>query len=203
MKTNVILGAALLLLAATGCSKRNDINGIWTATPIHIDDMAYAAEATGVLSIDFDAPEGAQSGPVTLSMVIDATQPVDSGATVGFDAPYEVSVTGTATISGRWSYEDGEDDDILLFLDNSSMQVNVDPNGVTFSQNLLTGAQQPMVDSLSTATAERWRTAMRSTAAKQFFGYTKLDDVKIANDILSCELDKRDLTFHRAAGAQE
>ena len=85
-----------------------------------------------------------------------------------------------------------------LFLDNSTMQVNVDPNGVTFSQNLLTGAQQPMVDSLTSVTADRWRTAIRTAAAKQFFSFTKLDDVKVVNDILSCEAGKKDLTFHRA-----
>ena len=78
------------------------------------------------------------------------------------------------------------------------MQVNVDPNGVTFSQNLLTGAQQPMVDSLTSVTADRWRTAIRTAAAKQFFSFTKLDDVKVVNDILSCEAGKKDLTFHRA-----
>lgn len=198
MKTKAIIGVAILIFAIASCAKRNDINGTWTATPVHIDNMQYAADAFSVLSINFDAPKGAQSGPVTVTMVIDATQPVDSGTTVGFAEPYEVSVTGTATISGRWSYEDGEDDDILLFLDNNSLQINIDPDGVTFSRNLLTGAQQPMIDSLSTVTAERWLTSMRSIAAKQFFEYTKLDDVKVSNDILSCELGKRDLTFHRA-----
>ncbi|MDE6270190.1 MAG: hypothetical protein K2M12_04965, partial [Muribaculaceae bacterium] len=104
-----------------------------------------------------------------------------------------------ATINGRWSYEDGEDDDILLFLDNNTLTVKIDPNGVTFSQNLLTGAQQPMVDSLSTATADRWRAAIRAAASRQFFEYTKLDDVKISsNDIMSCEMGNRDMTFHRA-----
>ena len=151
-----------------------------------------------VPSIDFNAPKGAKSGTVTLSTVIEATQPVQAGTLVGFADPYEVSVTGTASISGRWSYEDSDDDDILLFLDNSTMQVNVDPNGVTFSQNLLTGAQQPMVDSLTSVTADRWRTAIRTAAAKQFFSFTKLDDVKVVNDILSCEAGKKDLTFHRA-----
>lgn len=163
--------------------------------------IAYGASASGVLNLDFEAPKGAKSGPVTLTMIIDATQPVHQGSSPGFDAPYEVSLTGTATISGRWSYEDGDDDDILLFLDNSSLTVNVDPNGVSFSQNLLTGAQQPMVDSLSSVTADRWRTAIRSAAAKQFFEYTKLDDVKVsANDIMSCELGHRDMTFHRSSG---
>ena len=28
---------------------------------------------------------------------------------------------------------------------------------------------------------------------------TKLDDVKVVNDILSCEVGKRDLTFHRSS----
>lgn len=202
MKIHPILTVAAIALVAGACSHRADINGSWTSTPTRVaDDIAVADDATSVLSIDFNAPKGAKSGTVTLSSVIEATQPVQGGTLIGFAEPYEVSVTGTASISGRWSYEDDDDDDILLFLDNSTMQVNVDPNGVTFSQNLLTGAQQPMVDSLTSVTAERWRTAIRTAAAKQFFGFTKLDDVKVVNDILSCEADKKDLTFHRASTA--
>ena len=193
MKIYPILTVAAIALVAGACSHRADINGAWTSTPVRVAD-----DATSVLSIDFNAPKGAKSGTVTLSTVIEATQPVQAGTLVGFADPYEVSVTGTASISGRWSYEDSDDDDILLFLDNSTMQVNVDPNGVTFSQNLLTGAQQPMVDSLTSVTADRWRTAIRTAAAKQFFSFTKLDDVKVVNDILSCEAGKKDLTFHRA-----
>ena len=199
MKIYPILTVAAIALVAGACSHRADIIGAWPSTPVRVaDDIAVADDATSVLSIDFNAPKGAKSGTVTLSTVIEATQPVQAGTLVGFADPYEVSVTGTASISGRWSYEDSDDDDILLFLDNSTMQVNVDPNGVTFSQNLLTGAQQPMVDSLTSVTADRWRTAIRTAAAKQFFSFTKLDDVKVVNDILSCEAGKKDLTFHRA-----
>lgn len=202
MKIYPILTVAAIALVAGACSHRADINGAWTSTPVRVaDDIAVADDATSVLSIDFNAPKGAKSGTVTLSTVIEATQPVQAGTLVGFADPYEVSVTGTASISGRWSYEDSDDDDILLFLDNSTMQVNVDPNGVTFSQNLLTGAQQPMVDSLTSVTADRWRTAIRTAAAKQFFSFTKLDDVKVVNDILSCEAGKKDLTFHRVSAA--
>lgn len=142
-------------------------------------------------------PRRAPARTVTISAVIDATQPVQAGSLAGFNDPYEVSVAATASISGRWSYEDKDDDDILIYLDNKTMQVNVDPNGVTYSQNLLTGAQQPTVDSLTTVTVERWRSAIRNAASKQFFDFTKLDDVKVVNDILTFEVGKRDLTFHR------
>ena len=198
MKLIPILAASALAIASASCSHRADINGAWTSTPSRIDnDIAVASEATSVLSIDFNAPKGARSGTVTISAVIDATQPVQAGALAGFNDPYEVSVAATASISGRWSYEDKDDDDILIYLDNKTMQVNVDPNGVTYSQNLLTGAQQPTVDSLTTVTVERWRSAIRNAASKQFFDFTKLDDVKVVNDILTFEVGKRDLTFHR------
>lgn len=199
MKTTPILSIALFALACTACSRHADINGAWTSTPSRIDnEIAMAAEATSVLGLDFNAPRGANSGTVTVTAIIDATQPVAAGQLDGFAEPYEVSVTATATINGKWSYEDNDDDDILLFLDNNTLQVNVDPNGVTYSQNLLTGAQQPMVDSLTTVTIDRWRSAVRRAATERFYSLTKLDDVKVVNDILSCEVGKRDLTFHRS-----
>ena len=200
MKIITILSATALALVAVACTKRTDINGSWTSTPTRVgNDIAAASEATSVLSIDFDAPKGARSGGVTVSAVIDATQPVKADTLATFTEPYEVSVAATATISGRWSFEDDDDDDILIFLDRNTMQVNVDPNGITFPQTLLPGAQQPMVDSLSAVTADRWRSAVRNAATKQFFTLTKLDDVKVVNDILSCEVGKRDLTFHRSS----
>jgi len=152
---------------------------------------------TSVLNIDFDAPEGANSGKVTVSAVIDAEQPVQAGTLKGFAEPYEVSVTATACICGKWSYRDNGKEDILLFLDNNSLQVNVDPNGVTYSQNLLTGAQQPTVDSLTNATVVRWRSLIRNAAVKQFLALTRLGDVKVADDILSCDTGKEALAFHR------
>lgn len=199
MRISAILApAAILFLAA--CSNRADINGTWTSTPMQVgDDIAVADQATSVLSIDFDAPKGAKSGMVTMSAVIDGTQPAAAGSLQGFDAPYEISVAATATISGRWSYEDKDDDDILIFLDNATLQINVDPNGVTYSQNVLTGAQQPMVDSLTTVTIERWRSSLRNAVGKQFFNLNKLDDVKVVNGIMTCEVGHRDLTFHRTS----
>ncbi|MDE6270616.1 MAG: hypothetical protein K2M12_07175, partial [Muribaculaceae bacterium] len=94
--TVILLGAAAIILAAVACSRRSDINGSWTSTPVNMPELAYASTASSVLNIDFEAPKGAKSGPVTLTMVVDATQPVEAGATEGFDAPYEVSVTGRA-----------------------------------------------------------------------------------------------------------
>ncbi|MBD5277457.1 MAG: hypothetical protein HDS30_07405 [Bacteroides sp.] len=194
-----LFSAAALIAACTACSGGPDINGAWTSTPTRIDnEIAMASDATSVLTVDFRAPKGAKSGAVTMSAVINANQPVDSGATEGFAEPYEVSVTATATISGQWTYEDDDHDDIVIFLDRSTLNVNVDPDGVSYSQNLLTGLQQPQVDSLTAATAERWRAAVRSAATAQFIALDKLDDVKVHDNILSCEVGKRDLTFHRS-----
>lgn len=193
-----LFAAAALAAACTACSGVPDINGAWTSTPTRIDnEIAIASDATSVLTVDFDAPKGARSGGVTLSAVINANQPVEAGATDGFDEPYEVSVTATATIAGQWSCEGDDCDDIVIFLDRSTLAVSVDPDGVVYSQNLLSGMEQPRVDSLTAVTAERWRSAVRTAATSQFIALDKLDDVKVTGDILSCEVGKRDLTFHR------
>ncbi|MDE6286964.1 MAG: hypothetical protein K2L99_08225 [Muribaculaceae bacterium] len=193
-----LFAAAGLLAACTACSGGPYINGTWTSTPTRIDnEIAMASEATSVLTMDFDAPKGAKSGGVTLSAVINANQPVEAGAVEGFDEPYEVSVTATATINGQWSREGDDRDDIVIFLDRNTLTVTVDPDGVTYSQNLLTGVEQPRVDSLTAVTAERWRSAVRTAATAQFVALDKLDDVKVKGDILSCEVGKRDLTFRR------
>ena len=107
-------------------------------------------------------------------------------------------MAGTASISGRYTTDGDDDDDILVSFDPSSLQVNVDPAGVTFSQNILSGTQQPVLDSLTTATAERWRVLITPAIREVFNSYRKIDDIKVHHgDIMSCEMNDRDYTFNR------
>ncbi len=192
----LMFAAAAMLAACTACSGGPAIDGAWTSAPTRIDnELPIASEASDVLTLVFDAPKGAKSGAVTITSEITANQPVEAGTIDSFDEPYEVSVSATATITGTWSLEDR--DDIVIFLDRNTLEVNVDPDGVAYSQNLIDGMQQPQVDSLTAVTAERWRSAIRSAATARFISLDKLDDVKVKDNILSCEVGKRDLTFHR------
>lgn len=83
-------------------------------------------------------------------------------------------------------------------LDAKSLAVNVDPHGVTFSNDILTGTQQPMIDSLSNATASQWQKSIAKAMSDQFNQLNKISDIKVSNGIMSCEIHDRDYTLRRS-----
>lgn len=202
MNLNKLITSLLSVAAVaafSSCSKHPQIEGTWTGTPTRIDNISAACDASATMSISFTQDEESdQSGEITISALIDANQSVTSN-TDGIDQPYEVSVAATAVISGHWSYEDKDDDDILISLDPSSLQVTVDPNGVTFSNDVLTETQQPLLDSLSSANAEAWKKSIAKAMSERFYDMNKISDIKIRNGILSCEIHDRDFTFRRVS----
>lgn len=176
--------AAVVLVSS--CSDGAKIVGSWTsssATDV-ADAIPAASTASARFSIDFMSGDNDKQGPVSLSALIDASQAVEGDT--AFVDPYEVTVAATASVGGTWAYKD---DDIQLSLDLNTLSVNVDPYGVALSDNIMTGAQKPLTDSLTTATAERWKAQLTTAMKAKLIEYQNLDNVKVSdNNTLSFEV---------------
>ncbi|MCM1505480.1 MAG: hypothetical protein NC127_09825 [Muribaculum sp.] len=183
----------------SSCSKKAEFIGSWTATnPTDITSkVPSAATASSLVSINFMDNAGNTGGSVTLSSIIDVTQPV-SGDAVMMDDSYEVSVAATANVGGTWIYKGDDRDELLLSFDMSTLNVNVDKNGVSFTQNVLTGAQQPQLDSLTETTATRWKQELTRALRAELSRYTQLDDVEVSNkgQVLSFEIHSPESKMH-------
>lgn len=199
-KYSLIIGLGLIIGASglASCSKTTDFFGVWTSTtPEDITaSVPAASSATSLVSISFVEGTGNKDGgSVALTSIINVNQPV-SGSPLSMNQPYEVNVAATASLGGTWIYEEGSDDDLLLSLDLSTLKVNVDNNGVSFTQNMLTGAQQPQIDSLTTVTAELWKNQLTQAMTKEFSRFKKLDDVKVhKGQVLTFEIQNPELTL--------
>lgn len=78
--------------------------------------------------------------------------------------------------------------------------MNIDPAGVTFSENILTGLQRPALDSLTQQTVDAWRVRITAAIRDEFYKYQKIEDIKVHHsDMMSCEVADRDYTFRRVA----
>lgn len=200
LKTIGLLGLLGVTAAGTlgACSENAPYAGQWQGTPENIVSIPGASDATATLTLDFAPSEQkGGTGTVNISAVVEVEQAV-TGAMPGIDEPYEVSVAATASITGRYTRDGDDDDDLIVTFDPETMNVNVDPSGVTFSTNVLTGAQQPVLDSLSTATARNWKTALTPALREIFNRYRTIEDIKVHHgDMMSCEIDHRDCTFRR------
>lgn len=193
--TSYCIAMAAVALGLTACDSHPKIAGSWTASaPTSIAaEIPAASTADALLSIDF-VNNSSSDGTFLLSSLVNATQPVRADSLPTLDSPYEVSVSATASVKGSWTYDSKEHDDLLMQFDLSSLQVDIDPNGVTFSQNLLTGAQQPAVDSLTSATAEIWKRQIGNAFRAALSRYSKLEDVEVTNNGTALKFEVKDIT---------
>lgn len=192
------VGVLASTAVVTSCSKADRLAGLWQGEQQRLTDVQNVADATSVMTIDFVPGTNGAENKADFSAVIEVEQPVN--ALEGVDANYAVNVTAVATINATYVNEHGEDDDYILTFDPSSLQVTVDPSGVSFSENLLSGMEQPAVDSLTAATAEQWRVALTPVAREEFYKYRRIEDVEVHHaDVMTLELGKTKLTFHRVA----
>ena len=192
-----VLGAIIFI---SSCSRTDRFAGEWMGTPSRIMGIPGASDATSTVSIDFAPTSDVRNGGnVFMTATIDVSQAV-TGSEFSLDSPYQVDIAATASIRGRYVAEENDDDDILLHFDPSTLQVNIDPAGVTFSENILTGLQRPALDSLTTKTVDAWRVLVTSAIRDEFYKYQKIEDIKVHHgDMMSCEVADRDCTFRRIA----
>lgn len=197
MKKSALLfsGAALLILAASCDSKSRlsgEVQGVWGGTPESISDTG-ASQATLVRLMEFNRTGNSPEGTVTMTALItveNAMQPNDTTAA----APIAITASGTATITG--AYQAIDDDEIVITLEASSLSVSVDPEGVKLSYNI-PAQTAPDVEKIKAPAMMLASQQITRAAQNTFYTLTKLDDIKINNNLMSCEINDRDLTFRR------
>lgn len=191
---NVLLISALVGLMAVSCDTKTrlaeKLEGSWSSTPEQLQNTP-GTQSTVVRVFDFERTPGKAEGTVTMKAMITVDNAVGSTETV--TTPVSVTASGIATISG--SYVAKDDDDLLVTLDYSTLDVSVDPQGVVLDYNVLTQESAPDLETLRPG-AVRLATQQITRAAQTIFSnVTEIEDIKINNHLMSCEIGHRDLTF--------
>lgn len=193
--TIAVLG---LIACVSSCSKTDNLPGSWQGNSERLTNIHGVSQASSTVNLDFSAiDENTGQGRLDLMAVVEISQPIaaNSGA---ITVPYVTNITATATATATYVYEEDSDDDILVSIDPASFQVNIDPDAVTFSENMTNGTEKAILDSLSTVTADKWRVIIAGAVRDQFNKYRKIEDIKVHHsDLMSCEVEDRDLTFRR------
>lgn len=198
LSTSLFFGCIAVLFGITivsSCTNTEPIEGSWQGTPTSLI-IPYSADATSTTTLSF-VPEGnGKKGDVDISLVIDVRQATDDIGNEAGEVPFEANVTATATAKGSYIFDSDDDDDLIIVLDHSSFNVNVDPSGVMFGTNVTTGQPQAVLDSLSAATADKWRSIIGQSARSEMERYSKIEDIKVHHgSMMSCEIDHRDFSF--------
>lgn len=185
MYRTLLIFAAICGLVITSCDNRAKIEGSWESSPMKLD-LAHTATSSATLCYTFN-----QDGSMTLTSDINLTEPMNRQAD-GILMEYQASVAATASIQGTWQYAPDENDEVIITLDNNSFSINVDPAAVTFSQNVLDGAQTPEVETMKQQAVERYQTMLTPAMKAYFGGCVKLDDIKVDKNFLNCEIGDKD-----------
>lgn len=196
MKIKYAFAVFAMMLVAYGCGDRLEVlPGLWDSTPTTLGSQSQM-NSTATISMEFnEVPGSSRNGDVVLRAYInmeEATVPQYDNLVES----YALSVAATARINGKYNIID--DDEVVITLDPTSLEVVVDPEAVKFRNNVITDAQKPMLDSLRPAAAAHLEAVIRPQISQEFYKYDRLDDIKIKNgSFMSCEIGDRDYTFRK------
>lgn len=185
MKKFYYLFIGLMAVAFGSCDENarlaRDIQGTWAGTPEHLND-AEAATSTIIETYTFTPDEvnpKAKNGNVTITGNVSATIPMAVN-------PISISAAASTSIQGTWTVID--DDEIALVLDFKSLQVKVDPDAVTISNDIFTDQSIPQVESLRSEVVANIAAQLRRDVEMRYMAVRQLDDVKIKGPILKFEI---------------
>lgn len=196
----LMLFCATAALVFAACERMPQVEGTWIGAPARIDSNASAgllgpvADCTVASNFNF-SPTDNKTGAVTITSDINMLDAVNAPVESTI-ATYEISVSATASVSGTYTFTDH--DDMVLTLDYTTLTVHLDPEAITYNQNLLDNSQAPAIDSLRPAMADRYRAALTSQLRTEYAKYQHIEDIKIKNSILTCEVADRDISFRKA-----
>ena len=205
MKKLTALLAAVPFAAAmslVSCSDEAPFVGSWTAlSPADVTSgIAGASSASSLMTISFLDSSRKSDGEVELTANVAVTRPVE-GFLAADGSPCEVSVASTTKVSGTWSYDVDDQDDLLLALNVANVDVGVKPDAVTFPGGTPHDVTPAQVDSIRQQAAAWCRREVARYVASDIARYTVIQDIEVSKDgsVLAFEIENpdADMRFRR------
>lgn len=207
IKTQIAVAAAVVVLCLAACSRLANIEGTWNGAPVRYEqptasgavgsDGAVATNVSTQIATNMTfVPDAQKSG----AGMVEFMSNVDVINTVPFEGklvdPFEINIGATAVCTGTYHFED--QDDIVIAIDPASIKVDIDPQAVNYSENIATGQDAAQIDSLRPALVRQYTRQLLPVMKDYYSKITRIDDIKVKDGIMSCEINDRDLTFRRA-----
>lgn len=207
IKTQIAVAAAVVVLCLAACSRLANIEGTWNGAPVRYEQPtasgAVGSDGTVATNVSTQiatnmtfVPDAQKSGAGTVEFMSN----VDVINTVPFEGklvdPFEINIGATAVCTGTYHFED--QDDIVIAINPASIKVDIDPQAVNYSENIATGQDAAQIDSLRPALVRQYTRQLLPLMRDYYSKITRIDDIKVKDGVMSCEINDRDLTFRRA-----
>lgn len=179
--------AGVFMMTQTSCDSASklaeDIDGSWSSAP---EMLANTPDGliTGVDNFVF-SKTASTSGTIMIATMISVNRelPVNHDST----EPVSLTASAKATVQGTWMAAD--DDEIKLIIDPTSIQVEIDPEGIVAVPNLITEVVAPTTDSIPPALASALKKEILKVMTAKYIGLSQMDDVEIKDGRMKYEID--------------
>lgn len=111
--------------------------------------------------------------------------------------PYSITPSGIVSVEGQWYVKD--DDEIMINLNPSTFTVKVDPETVVLNDNVLTGENFSTIDSIKPILLSQVENGISGIYKTKLLNIREMDDVKIGDYKLKCEINDVEYHFMRQA----
>ncbi|MCM1449618.1 MAG: hypothetical protein NC082_04705 [Clostridiales bacterium] len=201
MKLTTTLIATAVILSLTSCNEKaqlaSQINGTWSGQAERVttpETTGHQTTTTVTRMYTFNIDPGSKTGG-TIDAV--AYFSVESGTELqaAGTQPIAVTIEGNATICGRWEAID--DDELAVTFDSSTLAVNVNPDAIELEYNIDTQQSFSVADSIKPQLAQQVTRSMKNVMNHNVFNFAKIEDVKVKDMLMSCEIGHKDYTLHR------
>lgn len=190
------IAAAMMMIGLSSCDGRQtlakEINGSWSASPDRITETATMS--TGVIRIiNFVRTPSEAGGDLIMSSLVSVSSQLPRTDSVA--QPVSMTASGIASIRGTWAAQD--DDEIIVVLDASTFNVEVDSSAVVLTSNYVFNESTSDLATLKPSAVEMVRNQITQAVRDDFFSIRKIDDIKIKDNMMSCEINDVDFTMRR------
>lgn len=199
MKNALLLAFyASTLVIFTSCNEKaklaDAISGSWSGQAERVEVPNAKTTTTVTRNITFTSDTNSSTGgevTATALFSVESGTELEAAGT----QPIAVTVNGTATIQGHW--EAISDDDVMVAFDANTLKVDIDPNEVVLEYNIATEESAPVEETTSDQVVTAVTKSITPLLQQRVFNYSKIKDIKVKGVLMSCEMDKKDYTFHR------
>lgn len=201
-----LIGLAMML-GFTACNENarlaKELHGTWTGTPENETDNT-AITATLIETYTFsDAvlplKEGVYGGAISITGLIScSTQMLGDSTMTG---PVTLTASAVSTINGTWTVID--DDEVSVMLNPGSLVVNMDPEAVKVTNNVITNNDLPAIEKLKSGISNTLLDGIRHTLTMRYASIRQLDDIEIKGPLLKFEIGETDYLFTRQDNSAE
>lgn len=179
-KQFLIGAAAAFTLAA--CSPEKEIAGEWIAdTPDDLTEILPGSKsATSLMNLSFMVNKEKTGGIVAIADKLNISKEVTGDSIAGMN--YTVEMSGSATVSGTWTHDTDDKDELLITFHYPTIEINIKKEATTINPSLEGKYTPSQIDSIKTTAIAGYMDMLYRNFRNGLARFTVMDDIRVTDN---------------------